>query len=423
MKVLNIEAQNFKGFKNINLDLAGKSTVIFGVNGVGKTSFLSILNYLSWNWLNRLNPAQGNDFKSFSSALVRTGSSRMEISAVFDLGGENFVLKKAYTKAKPGKGTVTEANKKLYDEFIEAFLKLYAEKDKEIPVYVNYSTNRSVLDIPLRIREKHAFSKWAALERATENTLDFRTFFEWFRNQEDYESEVIREEKNFNYEDASLKCVRRAVEAMVPEFQELKVKRNPLRMTIKKEKEEICVDQLSDGEKCTLALLGDLARRLALANPHLQDPLTGEGIVLIDEIELHLHPSWQRKILKVLRNTFPNIQFIISTHSPQVLGEVDDSYALFKLETQQNSEMVAVPVSRMDCLDSNTILETFMQTSHIDEAYQKSLDTAYTLIGNNSFEKAENKINEIRAIDAYNPEVIRLEAALKRARYVYEKNK
>ena len=81
--------------------------------------------------------------------------------------------------------------------------------------------------------------------------------------------------------------------------------------------------QLSDGEKCTLALFGDIARRLAIANPSLDDPLQGDGVVLIDELELHMHTSWQRKVISMLKKTFPNIQFIITTHSPQILGEVD----------------------------------------------------------------------------------------------------
>lgn len=94
---------------------------------------------------------------------------------------------------------------------------------------------------------------------------------------------------------------------MLDNVSDLKVKRSPLRMTVKKNGLEMRVDNLSDGEKCTLALFGDLARRIALANPSRSNPLEGEGIVLIDEIELHMHPSWQRKILgalKVLFRTF-----------------------------------------------------------------------------------------------------------------------
>lgn len=97
---------------------------------------------------------------------------------------------------------------------------------------------------------------------------------------------------------------------------------------------------MSDGEKCTIALFGDLARRMALANPNKDNPLDGEGIVLIDEIELHLHPLWQRRILNVLKKVFPNIQFIVSTHSPQVLGEADDTYNVLRLIMGDNGKLL-----------------------------------------------------------------------------------
>jgi predicted ATP-binding protein involved in virulence len=93
-------------------------------------------------------------------------------------------------------------------------------------------------------------------------------------------------------------------------------------MTITKQGQELIINQLSDGEKCLLAMVGDLARRLAIANPSLPDPLQGSGVVLIDEIELHLHPKWQREIIPALTRTFPNCQFIVTTHSPQVISQV-----------------------------------------------------------------------------------------------------
>ena len=66
-------------------------------------------------------------------------------------------------------------------------------------------------------------------------------------------------------------------------------------------------------------MICDLGRRLALANPLLPDPLLGAGVVFIDELELHLHPTWQREVCEKLRKTFPNIQFIATTHSPFVI--------------------------------------------------------------------------------------------------------
>ena len=65
---------------------------------------------------------------------------------------------------------------------------------------------------------------------------------------------------------------------------------------------------------------------MAQGNPHRDEPLRSEAVVLIDEIELHLHPSWQQRILNDLRRTFPNTQFIVSTHSPQVLTTVEPEH-------------------------------------------------------------------------------------------------
>ena len=76
---------------------------------------------------------------------------------------------------------------------------------------------------------------------------------------------------------------------------------------------------LSDGLKL-MAWVGDLVTRLSQAFPNAENPLEQEGIVLIDEIDIHLHPTWQRQILSQLRRTFPKIQFIVTTHSPLVAG-------------------------------------------------------------------------------------------------------
>jgi predicted ATP-binding protein involved in virulence len=104
---------------------------------------------------------------------------------------------------------------------------------------------------------------------------------------------------------------------------------------IKKDGKELLVGHLSDGEKCMLAMIGDLARRLAIANPTMDEPLKGEGIVLIDEIELHLHPTWQKMILSKLCKVFPNCQFIVSTHSPVVLSELQNG-KIYELSKQED---------------------------------------------------------------------------------------
>lgn len=84
--------------------------------------------------------------------------------------------------------------------------------------------------------------------------------------------------------------------------------------------------------------------------------MEGQGVVLIDELELHMHTSWQRKVMPVLKETFPNIQFIITTHSPQILGELDDTFNLFYMSREDNQVKLQQYTSFIGW-DANVILE------------------------------------------------------------------
>lgn len=418
MKINTLEAQNFKIFETISLDLQGKSTLIFGVNGTGKSTILSMVNYLFRVWVNRLNPAQGRAYESFTEDMIRIGASKCSISMQVTLDDDTFELKRYYQKNHSGYNKKQQTyDKKLYDVFHSGFVERFLDgaDSADMPIFVNYGTNRSVLDIPLRIRNKHEFSVISAMERAIENELDFRTFFEWFRNQEDLENE-IKLETDPNYEDILLKCVRKAVEAMLGNVTDLKVKRNPLCMKVKKGNKEIRVDHLSDGEKCTLALFGDLARRIAIANPHKHNPLEGTGVVLIDEIELHMHPSWQRRVLKVLADTFPNIQFIVTTHSPQVLGEADERYKIVFLDSTAEGCRVEM-IKRMDGFDSNYILEEYMGTTSKNENIKNLIHMINLKIKEKELAEAEALLEILRNISGDTDyDVILLEGYLQRSR-------
>ncbi len=126
----------------------------------------------------------------------------------------------------------------------------------------------------------------------------------------------------------------------------------------------------------------DIARRLAIANPKTE-ALHGEGIVLIDELELHLHPQWQRTAISALRATFPNIQFLLTTHSPQVLSEVPQE-SIFILE----NGIVKKPSLNSIGRDSNTILEDIMQTSKRPVKIERFSQDYFKAINDNDFEKA-----------------------------------
>ncbi|ESC16106.1 RecF/RecN/SMC family protein [Salmonella enterica subsp. enterica serovar Agona str. 0292] len=131
-------------------------------------------------------------------------------------------------------------------------------------------------------------------------------------------------EHKFNNAVSLYDSVINTILKFLPEFQWIKLVYgdDDYKIILKKGEVELDIQQLSQGEKTIFTLVGDLARRLILLNPNLSNPLLGYGIVLIDEIDLHLHPQWQQTIIERLTSTFPNVQFVITTHSPQVLSTV-----------------------------------------------------------------------------------------------------
>lgn len=129
--------------------------------------------------------------------------------------------------------------------------------------------------------------------------------------------------------------------------------------------------QLSDGERMVFFLFGEIAWRLTELNPQ-GNAAEGSGIVLIDEIELHLHPQWQLTVIESLRKTFPNLQFIITTHSPQVLTTVRRE-CIRNLPTHIRSvEDLQSPAEQTRSLSSNEILETVMDTASAPTQFEES---------------------------------------------------
>ena len=262
-----------------------------------------------------------------------------------------------------------------------------------MPIFANYGVNRIVLDVPVRA-PKEQFEKLDAFDKAIESTIDFRNLFKWFRNQEDIENQAKVRNNNMGYEDRSLKVVKKAMLAMLDGFEDIHIERKPLSMKVTKNGRNFKINQLSDGEKCTISLFGDLARRMALANPGRENPLEGTGVVLIDELELHMHTSWQRKVLGVLKETFPNIQFIITTHSPQILGELDDKYNLVYLK-KEDQKIVPKMYRSFLGWDSNLILEDVMNTSSVNKEIRELKSKMYAYIDDKQYEEAEKLADEI----------------------------
>lgn len=418
MKIENLRFTNFRSFESQEIPLNCQSTVIFGVNGTGKSSVLKGINLLYANIINQIvNRKELRQNYNLSLEDIRFGKADTKIAADFYLESEII----SYSRSMVRKTGKRNHNVKNLSDIADKFQSKYiGEEDQDnIPVFANYGTNRLVLDIPLRIRTHHEFDIYSAYEKAIENRIDFRTFFEWFRNQEDYENQCKIERNDLKYCDRDLSAVRFAIESMLEGCNNLRVARKPrLEMKVSKQGMNLSVSQLSDGEKCTMALFGDLARRLAIANPKLENPLHGTGVVLIDEIELHMHPTWQRKILGKLREVFPNIQFIVTTHSPLVLSEVDETYKVFYLSTDSgNCTEVRELAHRLDGFDTDYILEEFMGTGSLKESTRSLIHRMYIAIEAKKYDEAQVMLAQLKELtNANNADVLTASMMIKRGR-------
>lgn len=169
--------------------------------------------------------------------------------------------------------------------------------------------------------------------------------------------------------------------------------------------------ELSDGFHVFMSLVGDIARRAVILNSQdgADAPLLIEGIVLVDEIDLHLHPQWQRIVLAGLRAAFPKLQFIVTTHSPQVLSSV---------ENRQVRRLVDWTLSESGVLvegrDTNSILRGAMNTDDRDPRGQQALESLDRAIREGRFEDARAQIAGLRERwGTLDPELMRAEAYLR----------
>ena len=415
MKIDKLFAENFRGFKSLYLDLGGKSAVLFGINGAGKSTVLDAINILYAPLLNKITSHAFKQLDSLDVSDIKFGESLTELGFETHFGESGLNRWEfAYRRRIDRKSkTKTHIPKKL-ESLAGYFKENYLIGDNDMPIFVNYGTHRAVHVVPIRrIREKHAFSKASAFSKAIANTIDFRTFFEWYRDRQEYENSV-KVNNSSSYIDLQLCCVKRAVLTMLDEFSDIKIMFNPLRMVASKYGENMMIEQLSDGEKCTLAMIGDLARRLALANPMSEDPLKGHGVVLIDEIELHLHTTWQARILRTLFSTFPNMQFIVTTHSPKVLSEFEGDVSLIELSNDRNT-ISANSIPLLSGWDTNYILTNFMYTNPYNSRTEEKLTSMFEMIQNKQFGEAEALINSIEAMtSSINPEVVKAKILLAR---------
>lgn len=398
-----IEAVEFRFLPGVNL--------IVGVNGVGKTSVLDALAVCLSAVVKRVNKLRGR-VETFMADDIRIGADFVNVECGVRLGTREY----AYLVHKPREASAPQEMKagmpreQVHDtpekaDFIgDAPPPASADEPGGRPLAMLFSTNRAVPSERAPGKGTAAGGVAAAFGDAFANReLRLEELGAWLRVQE-----ALRKERPAA--GRVLTACQEAVARFLPDYSNLRLDGGDRpRLSIDRGTATIPVRQLSDGERGTLALVLDLTRRLAQANPGLADPAAAaEAVVLIDEIDLHLHPKWQRQIIHNLCTAFPRCQFIATTHSPQVIGEVEHQRIQIIADGQVYSPTHSYGV------DSSRVLEEVMDSSSRTPKAQGLIDQASQAVGAQRFDEARLLIDKLERLtdNPNDAEVTRLRTLL-----------
>ncbi|MEB3311766.1 MAG: AAA family ATPase [Snowella sp.] len=422
MRIEQLEIKNFRCLEDITIKFpVNNLAVIIGVNGAGKSSLLDVIakslnsivikisqidKSLNKNKTSRMTGFSSNiDFDdiqtSYYSCLInsrfKTKSESFEVSLIKDINSEK---------------------KRINQLSLDNFISNLFNKTEDMPwtsypcfsYYKAYQKSKLATKLGNKTipRITQMLSYYSCFSIAINDFSDFKA---WYEFEENIENER-RVRENDSYRNQNIVLVKKSIEEFfehlfISDFSNLRIERIEIRpdtyftklsqnsikseIFIDKKNQSFKLEKLSDGEKRLLMLVTDLARRLAIANPGLgEDALKGAGIVLIDEIDLHLHPQWQRRVLPALTKTFPNCQFIVTTHSPQVLSEVPRE-SVFILENGKLLEYSPHTLGR----DSNSILSEIFNVKERPEWSQRKIDHCLDLIDDEKWDEAKESLKEL----------------------------
>lgn len=387
MKLKSVTIENYRAIENLELYLDQSLTVLHGANGHGKTSVLSAI---AVGLDEILGPYLHKSSIDFSEDDWREGA---EAPRVVVESTDGITAERHGNEATEGR---EEAQRLIRTRILDKEL---AANEDDMPLVAFYGTDRMLSDIPDWVLSQRGSrfrpSRLDALEGALYARTDFEGLLTWFYFKENEELRERRERRDFDYQLKDVSVIRQAISSMLPEVSNPRIELNPLRFVVSQQPEEgraenLSLNQLSGGYRIVLALAADLARRMAQGNPHLDDPLQSEAIVLIDEIELHLHPAWQQRILNDLMRTFPNAQFIISTHSPQVLTTIEPQ-CIVELYRDGDNILAGAPAGATYGAEAGDVLAAVMHVSERppNNKFTEALDQYRRLVSEGKGETKE----------------------------------
>ncbi|MDR2353601.1 MAG: AAA family ATPase [Deltaproteobacteria bacterium] len=342
MQIKSIELENFRCFKKIKIDFNSHLTVLIGKNTSGKTTILDVLsaylNLISSSFLKETS-WNASTIDIFKTSDVSYHFNRNDIYSKLEIDDLTLVLQYQQNNDLEYKNKLFTYGMHSFFAIPDSFTHDFFTKFKKIlqkyaTIFVYYPAHRFLYpteenNLNNNISSDDVLSPYFYTTSIIEN---LRMDYSWLAEKIITETMEKSETNNLNYRLPELETVRLALSQMLFDKYEnpnFNIEENTITLTEKKSNKIFNFSQLSHGFQSILTIIFDLSRRMAQAFCHNnkdfkpESALSMPAVVLIDEIENHLHPKWQQDVLPCLLNTFPKTQFIVTTHSPQVLTSIE----------------------------------------------------------------------------------------------------
>ena len=378
LKINKLYLDNYRCFKDFTIDFDEQLTVLVATNGKGKTAILDAIAVAFGTFVNSTGLARGSVFHRSDVQKIKARETKTnEMEEVYPLVLEaNGVINNEVTHwsrelHKPKGATTTKDTKPLIQYGQDIRKKVVQKVDEILPLISYYGTGRlwGLKKITLN-KKQHETSRLSGYIDCLDPLSSYKSFESWYVDICLAELELKIEEIEKNNLDISnneftviRKSIQQAVNHIVEKntgWKDIVYKKRAETIVAQNETfGELSLMQLSDGIRNMIGLVADIAYRAVKLNPHLENaPKQTPGIVLIDEVDMHLHPKWQQTVLTDLTKAFPNIQFIVTTHSPQVLSTVKKEQIRIL-----GDNVVSTPSTHSFGEDSSVLLAELMNVS------------------------------------------------------------
>jgi len=341
MKLSHITLQNFRRYEAARFHFHERFTVLIGNNGKGKTTVLDAVAMMLNTYFqgSRLPTGGGNIGKADARLLYTEKEGQVFREQKTDVSLHATALHEGSELSwQRDIGDRGGKAKNLVRLGTQARERIQQGESPDLPLLLYYGAGR-LWNIHVDIETEKPSSQLDAYRYCLDPKSDQKAFEKWFKK-------LAFTELQKRTRIPATDVVRQAVMTCIPGALDFYHDTDYDELTIKLEKEGLVpFNSLSDGYRNMVGMVADIAHRAARLNPHhgADAAIKTTGIVLIDEIDLHLHPKWQRRVVMDLKKAFPGLQFIASTHSPFILQSLEPGEVIDLDQALSLQDMAALP--------------------------------------------------------------------------------